>query len=298
MPTNNPLRTGLRMLVTAVKTSAYSAVAGDDVRTDTSGGVFNVTLPAVPTDGDQLAVTDVTASWQTNNLTLVRGDVAHKINGISASYGLSGGGRVILRWAAASSDWRFLQEPVLPISMPIVAPAFSGANNTGYIPPLRCVFIGTGLNLNTQREYYVPIEWPARGPMLGLGTYVVTAVAASTIVAAIYRRLSDWSLGARLARVTFNSATTGFKTSTFAGVPIELGAPLWACIYSDGATVAIQTSQTHVSGPHNVSGYSGAQYTRDSIALASAFPSTGPALSALAPQNSSATVNLPWLGVA
>jgi hypothetical protein len=57
---------------TTVKTANYTAAANDGVQTNTSGGVFTVTLPASPTVGDQVIVTDSSGSWATNNLTVGR----------------------------------------------------------------------------------------------------------------------------------------------------------------------------------------------------------------------------------
>jgi hypothetical protein len=57
---------------TSVKTANYTAAANDGVQTNTSGGVFTVTLPASPTVGDQVIVTDSSGSWATNNLTVGR----------------------------------------------------------------------------------------------------------------------------------------------------------------------------------------------------------------------------------
>jgi hypothetical protein len=189
--------------------------------------------------------------------------------------------------------------PFVHDALPITVGAYSGANNAGYLPPLHCITTGSALTMNTQREYWTPIEWPAGGPLLGLGCYVITAQAASTIVAAIYRRTTTtWAIVTQLARVTFNSATTGFKTSTFTSVPIEYGAPLWAFLYCDTASVQVQTGQLYRGGPHNTQGYCGVYYSRDSIVLASAAPSTGPAATLMTPQNSTASVTIPLLGVA
>lgn len=57
---------------TTVKTSNYTAAANDGVQTDTSGGVFTVTLPATPAVGDQVFVVDSAGSWANNNLTVGR----------------------------------------------------------------------------------------------------------------------------------------------------------------------------------------------------------------------------------
>ena len=54
------------------KTANYTAVAGDRVLADTSGGAWTLTLPASPAVGDEIHILDSTASFDTNNLTVAR----------------------------------------------------------------------------------------------------------------------------------------------------------------------------------------------------------------------------------
>jgi hypothetical protein len=56
----------------AIKTAAYTAVPGDRLATDTSGGAFTVTLPATPTAGNYVEFSDGGGVFQTNNLTISR----------------------------------------------------------------------------------------------------------------------------------------------------------------------------------------------------------------------------------
>ena len=55
-----------------VKTSAYTAVAGQGVFANTSGGAFTVTLPSSPTLGDFVSFIDYAGTFDTNNLTIAR----------------------------------------------------------------------------------------------------------------------------------------------------------------------------------------------------------------------------------
>ena len=67
-----------KLTFTAVKTSAYTAVAGDLVRCDTSGGAFTVTVPSSPAANDRYGVILTTeASGQANALTVSAGSGTH-----------------------------------------------------------------------------------------------------------------------------------------------------------------------------------------------------------------------------
>lgn len=74
------------------KTANYTAAAGEGVLADTTGGAFTVTLPASPTVGAQVLVSDAGNVWGTNNLTVGRNgntiansasDLVCNINGVS-----------------------------------------------------------------------------------------------------------------------------------------------------------------------------------------------------------------------
>ena len=56
----------------AVKTSGFTAVAGEGYFCDTSGGAFTATLPATPTLGDEVTFVDYAGTFDTNNLTVGR----------------------------------------------------------------------------------------------------------------------------------------------------------------------------------------------------------------------------------
>ena len=64
---------------TTVKTSAYTAVVGDFVRCNISGGSFTVTLPAGHTAGEQIAVKMVSAAG--GNTLTIDGNGSETIDG-------------------------------------------------------------------------------------------------------------------------------------------------------------------------------------------------------------------------
>ncbi len=54
------------------KTANYTAVAGDNILADTSGGAFTITLPSSPVAGNTIHILDAAASFDNNNLTVAR----------------------------------------------------------------------------------------------------------------------------------------------------------------------------------------------------------------------------------
>ena len=56
----------------AVKTSNFTASAGQGVFCNTSGGAFTLTLPASPSIGDEVSFVDYAGTFDTNNLTIGR----------------------------------------------------------------------------------------------------------------------------------------------------------------------------------------------------------------------------------
>jgi hypothetical protein len=56
----------------SIKTSNYTASAGEGVFANTSGGAFTVTLPSSPSLGDEVSIVDYAGSFDTYNLTVGR----------------------------------------------------------------------------------------------------------------------------------------------------------------------------------------------------------------------------------
>ena len=76
------------------KTANYTAVSGDKIIADSSGGTFTITLPATPALGASVSLTDG-ASWATTNVTVARNgstvegvadDVLLNVKGITVDF--------------------------------------------------------------------------------------------------------------------------------------------------------------------------------------------------------------------
>ena len=91
-----------------VKTSAYTAVAGDRILADTATtAAFTITLPAEPAVGDEIHILDSAANFDSANLTVARNSL--KIQGLTADLTLSTENTGIgLVYMSATYGWRVL----------------------------------------------------------------------------------------------------------------------------------------------------------------------------------------------
>ncbi|MBP98666.1 hypothetical protein CMK18_22165 [Candidatus Poribacteria bacterium] len=64
-----------------VKSAAYTAVTGDALLLDASGGAFTITLPAAAVEDDYIDFADATGHLKDNNVTLARNGL--KIMGLA-----------------------------------------------------------------------------------------------------------------------------------------------------------------------------------------------------------------------
>ncbi len=71
----------------AVKTSDFTAVAGEGYFVNTTSGAVSVTLPASPSLGDEVSVVDYAGTADTNNITINRN--SHKIQGDASNLTIS-----------------------------------------------------------------------------------------------------------------------------------------------------------------------------------------------------------------
>jgi hypothetical protein len=88
----------------SVKTSGFTAVAGEGYFCNTTSSAFTVTLPATPTAGQQVAVVDYAGTFDTNALTISPN--GNKIEGGTSSLQLSGDREgVTLVYIDATQGW-------------------------------------------------------------------------------------------------------------------------------------------------------------------------------------------------
>jgi hypothetical protein len=92
----------------ATKSSSYTAVNNDRLFVDTSGGVVTITLPASPAVGDNVRIIDLSATFDTNNLTIARN--SSKIMGLEENLIVSTENAAIgLVYTGATQGWKLIE---------------------------------------------------------------------------------------------------------------------------------------------------------------------------------------------
>lgn len=86
------------------KTSAYTAIDGDRIAANTSGGAFTITLPASPTTGTNVTFMDSGKMWDTNNLTIARN--GSTIEGLAENFIVNATGDMVMTMFYNGSTWR------------------------------------------------------------------------------------------------------------------------------------------------------------------------------------------------
>ena len=91
-------------LASQTKTANYTAIAGDVIDADTSGGAWALTLPPTPSRDDCITITDLARTFATNNLTInVNGQKFEGQTGnITCSYPVS----FTARFTNATYGWK------------------------------------------------------------------------------------------------------------------------------------------------------------------------------------------------
>lgn len=91
------------------KTTTYTAIVGQEILADTSGGAWTLTLPTNPIQDDKIIVRDAAGIWNTNNLTIARNSSGtnDKINsGTSNLTETVNGATVVLIYINSTIGWK------------------------------------------------------------------------------------------------------------------------------------------------------------------------------------------------
>lgn len=103
--TNGKLAGSVGLNGWVTKVADFTAVVGDRVSADTSGGAWTLTLPAAPADYSEVTLADHAGAWQEKNLTVARNGA--KINGLAEDLTCDRGGKqFLLRYEGATIGWR------------------------------------------------------------------------------------------------------------------------------------------------------------------------------------------------
>ena len=91
------------------KTGTYTALSGDKIFANTSGGAFTITLPASPAVGDEVRFVDLASSFDTHNLTVARNSL--KINGQTSDLTVATEGAAFsLVYSGATYGWKLTEK--------------------------------------------------------------------------------------------------------------------------------------------------------------------------------------------
>jgi hypothetical protein len=114
----------------SVQTTGFTAVAGRAYPCNTTSAAFTVTLPASPSAGNVITLTDYAGTWGTNNLTVGRN--GSNINGLASNLVLSSSRNSIqLAYVDSTQGWVIYSgwiQPIVSVEYLVVA----GGGGGGY----------------------------------------------------------------------------------------------------------------------------------------------------------------------
>jgi len=109
----------------AVKTSDFSATAGQGYFCDTTSNTITVTLPASPTSGDTIALVDYARTFATYNLTVGRN--GNKIQGVASNSVIStSGASLYIVYMDATNGWVYTNQSNVGLLGPLFITATGG----------------------------------------------------------------------------------------------------------------------------------------------------------------------------
>ena len=110
---------------TTVKTAPFTAVAGKGYFVNTSCGAVTVTLPASPTAGDTVSISDYAGTWGTNAVTLCRN--SSKIGGTCNNVALSSTLQsTSLIYIDSTQGWKTINDATVNVGAPDYISATGG----------------------------------------------------------------------------------------------------------------------------------------------------------------------------
>ncbi len=108
-------RTGTVDWCTTAKTSPFTSVSGKGYFVNTTGGVVTVTLPASPSAGDIVSISDYANTFQTNSVTIGRN--SSKINGACTNAVLNTEGEAVtLVYVDGTRGWKQVNDATLNVT--------------------------------------------------------------------------------------------------------------------------------------------------------------------------------------
>jgi hypothetical protein len=115
---------------TTVKTTGFTATAGEGYFCDTTSAAFTVTLPASPSAGDIVGIKDYANTADTNNITIGRN--GSNIQGVANDYVIDTEGlAIVLLYVDSTKGWLSIgQSKASDISSPIFTAATGGTITT------------------------------------------------------------------------------------------------------------------------------------------------------------------------
>jgi uncharacterized protein DUF5907 len=103
------------LTATSVKTSNYTASAGDLIPADASGGNFTITLPTAPTDKSRITIKKIDTTTNAVTIALAGSDVLNKSGGGTSVNLVLLNQAISLQYASSSSIWYVVADD-LPLS--------------------------------------------------------------------------------------------------------------------------------------------------------------------------------------
>jgi hypothetical protein len=98
---------------TVIRSSAYTAIAGDLVRCNSTTGSFTVTLPTAPVDGDLIGVMDLYSTSSINPIILApAGSKTIEGSAIGLSINISGA-VVVVSYSSVTNNWKIASTPAV-----------------------------------------------------------------------------------------------------------------------------------------------------------------------------------------